>query len=128
MNHTQYAGALRQALVKTLGANALISARATRLSPKPFEESDSQWIGTLRGYRYRVQSSQAAMALGLPGELAGDEGSEWFMDLTAGLAIQIAEDDTLTFSNGDSRRVSLVRGSGGFTGKDIYRLYKLEAV
>ena len=128
MMHTQYAAALRRAIKRAMGAGALQTAQATRPSGGPFGEAAPQSLGTLTGYRYRARSQTAGVMLGMPGELADGLGDEWFMDLTDGLPVQIAENDTLTFGGGDSRRVSAVRGSGGFTGKDIYRLYKLEAV
>ena len=128
MMHTAYSGATRQAILRALGTDALVKAAAERPPGSPFDSANPTPLGTLTGYRYLAKNPQATLMLGLPGELAGDADSEWFMDLTEGLPVTVQENDALTFENGDRRRVSLVRGSGGFTGRDAYRLYKLEAV
>lgn len=128
MLHTQYAGALRRAMTRVLGADALQPALAVRPSANPFGGADPESLGEVTGYRYRARNPLAALSMGLPGELACDLDSEWFMDLTDGFPVQIAENDVLAFANGDTRRVSMIRGSGQFSGRDIYRLYKLEAV
>lgn len=128
MNHTDYAGAFRQSMMTIMGADARQKARAARPDKSPFGAAPAEPIGTCLGYRYIRRSGQAALVLGLPGEIAGDLDSEWYMDLTPGFPVRIQAGDQLSFDNGDVRRVSIVRCSGGFTGKDIYRLYKLEAV
>lgn len=128
MIHTDYAGVFRQSMTAIMGADARQEARASRPDKSPFGAASAEILGTIYGYRYIRRSGTAAFTLGLPGELAGDLDSEWYMDLTPGFPVRIQTDDRLTFENGDVRRVSIVRGSGGYTGKDIYRLYKLEAV
>lgn len=128
MIHTDYAGILRQSMIAIMGADARQKAEATRPGESPFGSETLEPLGTLLGYRYIRRSGQTALALGLPGELAQDMSSEWYMDLTPDFPVSIQKGDRLTFENGDARRVSITRGSGGFTGKDIYRLYKLEVI
>lgn len=128
MNHTDYAGVFRQSMITIMGADARQKAHAVRPDKSPFGTAPAEAMGTCMGYRYIRRSGQTALMLGLPGEIASDLDSEWYMDLTPGFPVSIQAGDQLSFDNGDVRRVSVVRGSGGFTGKDIYRLYKLEAV
>lgn len=128
MNHTDYAGVFRQSIAAIMGADARQEAQASRLDKTPFGMPATEALGTCSGYRYIRSYGQTALVLGLPGEVAGDIDSEWYMDLTPGFPADVQVGDRLVFANGDVRRVSIVRSSGGFTGKDIYRLYKLETV
>lgn len=126
MIHTDYAGALRRTMRTVMGADACQSANVYSAPPGPFAEGDGTLKGALSGYRYIKRGSGAALALGLPGELADSFDTEWYMDLTPGLPVEVCAGDRLEFAGGDKRRVSAVRNAGGFSGRDIYRLYKLE--
>ena len=127
LTHTDYAGMFRQNMLSIMGADARQRAEALRPRGSAFEAGEDAPLGTIHGYRY-IRRSGSAASLGLPGELADALDSEWFMDMTPGFPVGVQTGDHLIFENGDRRRVSLVRGSGGFTGRDIYRLYRLEAV
>lgn len=128
LTHTDYADMFRRNMLNIMGEDARMPAEVLRPEGSAFETGEDKPLGTIRGYRYIRRSGSAAAALGLPGELADALDSEWFMDLTPEFPVGVQPGDHLRFENGDRRRVSLVRGSGGFTGRDIYRLYRLEAV
>ena len=98
MIHTDYAGAARKALLSVLGADAYTRAEALRPSADPYSDSDAVSLGEIHGYRY-LKRGGALPVLALPGE-----------------------------TDGALRRVSLTRGSGAFSGRDFYRLYRLEAI
>lgn len=125
MIHTDYAGAMRKALFSVLGADAYTHAEVARPSSNPYSAEKESTVGEILGYRY-LKRSGSPPVIALPG--VTDEASEWFMDLTQGLPVGVQSGDRLTFANGDVRRVTLTRGSGGLTGRDFYRLYRLEAV
>lgn len=125
MIHTDYAGAMRKTLFSVLGADAYTYASVTRPSSNPYSAEKETAVGEILGYRY-LKRSGSPPVIALPGET--DAAAEWFMDLTQGLPVGVQPGDRLTFASGDVRRVTLTRGSGGFTGKDFYRLYRLEAV
>ena len=125
--HTDYAGMFRQNMLSIMGEDARQKADVLRPEGGAFESGEDKPLGTIYGYRY-IRRSNSAASLGLPGELAEALDSEWFMDMTPKFPVGVQPGDYLAFENGDRRRVSLVRGSGGFTGRDIYRLYRLEAV
>lgn len=127
LTHTDYTGVLRRSMLSVMGADAHQRAEVFRPQGTAFESGADQPLGAISGYRY-IRRSGAAASLGMPGELADALDAEWFMDLTFGLPVGVQTGDHLAFENGDRRRVTLVRGSGGFTGRDIYRLYRLEAV
>lgn len=127
LTHTDYASIFRQNMLAIMGADARMTAEVLRPEGGAFEAGTDQHLGTIHGYRY-IRRSGSAASLGLPGELADALDSEWMMDLTPNFPVGVQPGDHLMFENGDRRRVSLVRGSGGFTGRDIYRLYRLEAV
>ena len=124
MLHTDHAGMIRNNILAIMGTDARQRASAQRPTADPFDAAAPDMLGEISGYRYD-RSSNIALALGLPGTLS--EHEEWFMDLTPGLPVEICQGDILCFANGDRRRVSAVRGSGAYTGKDIYRLYRMEA-
>lgn len=128
MTHTDYSGAIRKTMMAAMGADAYMEANVYAVTGDPFQTESRTLKGKIHGYRYVRQNAGAAALLGLPGELADSGSSEWFMDLTKGFPITVDANDQLMFANGDTRRVSLVSGSGGFAGFDIYRLYRLEAV
>lgn len=125
MLHTDHAGMIRNNILAIMGADARQKARAIRPSTNPFEDAQETIMGEISGYRY-ARANNMTLALGLPGSLA--EREEWFMDLTPGLPVEIRAGDILVFAGDARRRVIAVHGSGGFTGKDIYRLYRLEAI
>ncbi len=125
MIHTDYAGAARKALLSVLGADAYTRAEALRPSANPFSDADAAELGEIHGYRYLKRGSSPPV-IALPGETDG--AAEWFMDLTQGFPVSVQPGDRLRFADGTLRRVSLVRGSGAFNGKDFYRLYRLEAI
>lgn len=127
LTHTDYAGMFRQNMLSIMGADARMTAEVLRPQGSAFEAGEDQPQGTIYGYRY-IRRSHSAVSLGLPGELADALDSEWMMDMTPNFPVGVQPGDHLMFENGDRRRVTLVRGSGGFTGRDIYRLYRLEAV
>lgn len=128
LTHTDYAGMFRRNMLSIMGADARQKAEALRPQGSAFEAGADKPLGAIFGYRYIRRSGSSAVSLGLPGELADALDSEWFMDLTPNFPVGVQAGDHLIFENGERRRVSLVRGSGGFTGRDIYRLYRLEAV
>lgn len=128
LTHTDYTGMLRQNLLSVMGADAHQKAEVLRPQGTVFEAAEEKTMGEIHGYRYIRRSSGSNVMLGMPGELTDVLDAEWFMDLTSGLPVSVQPGDHLMFENGDRRRVTLVRGSGGFTGRDIYRLYRLEAV
>lgn len=128
MYHTDCAGALRRTLRTIMGADACLCAHVYSAPAEPFAQAEGTLKGALSGYRYIKRGSGAALALGLPGELADSFDAEWYMDLTPRLPVEVCAGDRLKFENGDVRRVSAVRASGGFSGKDAYRLYKLEVI
>lgn len=128
LTHTDYAGMFRQNMLAIMGEDARMMAEVLRPEGSAFEAGVDKPLGTIHGYRYIRRSNSAAASLGLPGELADALDSEWFMDMTPAFPVGVQTGDHLIFENGERRRVSLVRGSGGFTGRDIYRLYRLEAV
>ena len=128
MIHTDSAGAIRRTMLAIMGREARQPANAYAAPAGPFEtEAEPSLKGALSGYRYIRRGSGAALALGLPGELADSFDTEWYMDLTPGFPVTVESGDRLEFPNGDMRRVSAIRRSGGFSGRDIYRLYRLEA-
>lgn len=125
MIHTDYAGAARKALLSVLGADAYTRAEALRPFADPYSDSDAVSLGEIHGYRY-LKRGDALPVLALPGETDG--AAEWFMDLTQGFPVSVQPGDRLRFADGALRRVSLTRGSGAFSGRDFYRLYRLEAI
>ena len=90
MIHTDYAGALRRTMRTIMGEDACQSANVFSAPPGPFAEGDGTLKGALSGYRYIKRGSGAALALGLPGELADSFDTEWYMDLTPGLPVERA--------------------------------------
>ena len=126
MLHTEFAGTTRKNILAAMGAEAMQTVQATRPVQSPFADAPGEELGSLTGYRYKRNSRSLAYALGIPGELA-DAHEEYFMDLSDGFPVEIRPGDCLRFTNGDLRRVSAAHGSGAYTGKDIYRLYRLEA-
>ena len=125
MIHTDYAGAARKVLLSVLGADAYTRAEALRPAANPFSDADADELGEIHGYRYLKRGSSPPV-IALPGETDG--AAEWFMDLTQGFPVSVQPGDRLRFADGTLRRVSLVRGSGAFNGKDFYRLYRMEAI
>ena len=117
MIHTDYAGAARKALLSVLGADAYTRAEALRPSADPYSDSDAVSLGEIHGYRY-LKRGGALPVLALPGET----------DVTQGFPVSVQPGDRLRFADGALRRVSLTRGSGAFSGRDFYRLYRLEAI
>lgn len=128
MIHTGYAGAIRYAMRAAMGPDAYMKATALRPGTNPFSEDEPEELGTLTGYRYQKRSGRSGILLGLPGDLAGADMTEWFMDLSPGLPLHPSVGDLLRFENGDTRRIVFENGSGGFTSKDIYRIYQLEVI
>lgn len=124
MLHTDHAGMIRNNILAIMGADARQRARVERPFENPFQTDQNQALGEISGYRY-ARANNMTLALGLPGSLA--EREEWFMDLTPQLPVEIRAGDILVFAGDERRRVTAVHGSGGFTEKDIYRLYRLEA-
>ena len=128
MQHTAYANAIRYAMRAAMGADAWTRATLTRPSGGAFDRDEPKLLGALNGYRYTRHSHGDGLHIDLPGAISGAHGSEWFMDLTPRLPLSPLPGDLLRFENGDVRRIVMTCGSGGFCGRDIYRLYELEAM
>lgn len=128
MQHTAYANAIRYAMRAAMGADAWTRATLARPDRNAFSDSEPQTLGKLNGYRYIRHSHGDKLHIDLPGAISDAHGSEWFMDLTPCLPLNPMPGDLLRFENGDARRIVMTCGSGAFCGRDIYRLYELEAV
>ena len=79
MIHTDYAGAVRKALLSALGADAYTRAEALRPSANPFSDADAAELGEIHGYRYLKRGSSPPV-IALPG-VAGLNAAEHLRSL-----------------------------------------------